>query len=162
MTDKQKRFIDEYCVDFCGAAAARRAGYSKRRARQTAHQLLKKPYIKKAIDERMAELSMSSAEATMRLTNWGRGTVAPFLAEDGGLDLTSEGARQNLGLVKKLKVKERRIGDGVIERRTELELHDAKDAVKEIAKIRGLYSDDPVDLNIRVLLVPDVDEVDAA
>lgn len=141
--DRQRRFVEEYCVDFNGAAAAERAGYSKRRARQTAYDLLQKPEIREAIDTRMRELSMSAAEATLRMTNWGRGTIEPFLTEDGRIDLNSPAARQNLGLVKKVKVKERRLGKGkgapVIERRTELELHDAKDAVVQIAKIQGLY-----------------------
>lgn len=156
---RKRRFVEEYCADFNGAAAARRAGYSKNRARQTAHDLLQQGPIKEAVEARMRELSMSAAEVTLRLTNWGRGTIAPFLTEDGRIDLTQPEARQHIGLVKKLKQKERRLEGGVIERRTELELHDAKDAVKELGKIHGLYKDDSAPVDVRVLLVRDVDDV---
>jgi hypothetical protein len=40
MTPRQERFVAEYCIDRNGAAAARRAGFSPRAARQTASRLL--------------------------------------------------------------------------------------------------------------------------
>jgi phage terminase small subunit len=48
---KQQLFIKEYLVDLNGAEAAKRAGYQQKRAREVAYQLLKKPHIKRAIDE---------------------------------------------------------------------------------------------------------------
>lgn len=45
MTPKRTRFVAEYLVDLNGAAAAVRAGYSKRTARQIAHELLAMPAI---------------------------------------------------------------------------------------------------------------------
>lgn len=160
-TKRRRRFVERYCVHFVGAKAAREAGFSANRDKQTAHELLEMAPIREAIDQRMRELSMSAAEATLRLTNWGRGTIEPFLAEGGGVDLSSEEARAAIGLVKKLKVKERQMGeDGpIIERRTELELHDAKDAVDKIVKIHGLYRDEGAPIDVRVLLVRDVDDV---
>lgn len=139
--DRRRRFVERYCAHFNRPLAAIEAGFSERRARRTAYDLMQMPEIRAAIDERMRELSMSDAEATLRMTNWGRGTIEPFLDEDGGIDLSSAQARQNLGLVKKLKVRERTIGKDspIIERRTELELHDAKDAVVQIMKVQGLY-----------------------
>lgn len=55
MTAKQKRFCDEYLIDLNATQAAIRAGYSKKAARQLGTENLSKPYIKKYIDERMAE-----------------------------------------------------------------------------------------------------------
>ena len=55
MTEKQKRFCDEYLVDLNGTQAAIRAGYSKKSANVIAAENLTKPYIRKYIDERMAE-----------------------------------------------------------------------------------------------------------
>ncbi len=49
LTAKQARFVEEYLVDLNWAAAAFRAGYSKRRARQQAYRLFQKPEIQKAI-----------------------------------------------------------------------------------------------------------------
>lgn len=55
MTAKQKRFCDEYLIDLNATQAAIRAGYSKKTAKQVANENLTKPYLKKYIDERMAE-----------------------------------------------------------------------------------------------------------
>lgn len=53
MTERQKRFCDEYLTDLNATQAAIRAGYSKKTARQMAAENLTKPYIKKYIDERL-------------------------------------------------------------------------------------------------------------
>lgn len=55
MTKKQKRFCDEYLIDLNATQAAIRAGYSKKTAYSIGVENLKKPDIKKYIDERMAE-----------------------------------------------------------------------------------------------------------
>ena len=55
MTEKQKRFCDEYLVDLNGTQAAIRAGYSEKTAKVIAAENLTKPNIRKYIDERMAE-----------------------------------------------------------------------------------------------------------
>lgn len=55
MTDKQKRFCDEYLIDLNATQAAIRSGYSKKTAYSIGVENLKKPVIKKYIDERMAE-----------------------------------------------------------------------------------------------------------
>ena len=49
VTLKQERFIREYLVDLCGAAAARRAGYATAGARNTAYRLLKIPEIQRKV-----------------------------------------------------------------------------------------------------------------
>ena len=55
MTDKQKRFCDEYLVDLNATQAAIRAGYSNKYAGQNADKLLKNTNVKSYIDERIAE-----------------------------------------------------------------------------------------------------------
>jgi len=59
MTEKQKRFCDEYLIDLNATQAAIRAGYSENTARQIANENLTKPYIRKYIDERLAEKEKS-------------------------------------------------------------------------------------------------------
>jgi phage terminase small subunit len=49
LTAKQERFVLEYLVDFNGAQAAIRAGYSQRGARQVAYRLLSNDYISQCI-----------------------------------------------------------------------------------------------------------------
>lgn len=55
LTNKQKRFVDEYLVDLNATQAAIRAGYSKKTANRTGSENLSKPVIKAAIEERMEE-----------------------------------------------------------------------------------------------------------
>lgn len=55
LTEKQKRFCDEYIIDLNGTQAAIRAGYAKSNAKQQANVNLKKPYIREYLDELMAE-----------------------------------------------------------------------------------------------------------
>ena len=55
MTEKQKRFCDEYLISLNATQAAIKAGYSKNSAKVIGAENLTKPNLKKYIDERMAE-----------------------------------------------------------------------------------------------------------
>lgn len=56
MTDKQKRFCDEYLIDCNATQAAIRAGYSPKTAYSIGEENLKKPELKTYIDERLKQL----------------------------------------------------------------------------------------------------------
>lgn len=56
MTDKQKRFCDEYLVDCNATQAAIRAGYSEKTACEQAARLLANVNIKAYIDEKMKQI----------------------------------------------------------------------------------------------------------
>lgn len=53
---KQAIFVEEYVADFNGTQAAKRAGYEEKNAGYTARDILKKPQVKKVIEERAIEL----------------------------------------------------------------------------------------------------------
>lgn len=55
ITEKQKRFADEYLIDLDGTKAAKRAGYSDKTAYSIANRLLKTPAVREYLDARMAE-----------------------------------------------------------------------------------------------------------
>lgn len=61
LTPKQRRFVNEYCVDENATQAYIRAGYAQEGAGQSAHTLLKKPEIAGAIKERMEELAVAAS-----------------------------------------------------------------------------------------------------
>ena len=64
MTEKQKRFCNEYLIDCNGTQAAIRAGYSRKTAVKIAAENLTKPDIKTYIEERLAEIqSEKTADA---------------------------------------------------------------------------------------------------
>lgn len=55
LTEKQKRFCDEYLIDLNATQAAIRAGYSAKNANNIASENLAKPNIQNYIRERMSE-----------------------------------------------------------------------------------------------------------
>lgn len=55
LTAKQRRFVDEYLIDFNATQAAIRAGYSEKTAAVIANENLRKPYISEFISERMRQ-----------------------------------------------------------------------------------------------------------
>src|SRR5204863_284888 len=69
LTEKQKRFGDEYLIDLNGTQAAIRAGYSTRTARAIAAENLTKPavvaYIQAAMDAR-AERTQITQDQVLR------------------------------------------------------------------------------------------------
>lgn len=60
MSPRQERFVHEYLIDRCGAAAAVRAGYSPRTARQIAYELLTRPDVAAAVRQGEAELAVKA------------------------------------------------------------------------------------------------------
>lgn len=79
LTEKQKRFCDEYLIDLNATQAAIRAGYSKKTANRTGPENLSKPVIKAYIDAKMAEkdaeLIAAQDEVMRHLTAAMRGEI---------------------------------------------------------------------------------------
>lgn len=61
LTDKQKRFIDEYLVDLNATQAAIRAGYSPKTARAVGSENLTKPDIVDEIKARLDGITQKTA-----------------------------------------------------------------------------------------------------
>lgn len=53
LTNKQRRFVDEYLIDLNATQAAIRAGYSQRNADKIGHELLGKTRVSECLAERM-------------------------------------------------------------------------------------------------------------
>jgi len=67
LTPKEARFVEEYIVDFNGTAAAVRAGYSARSARQIATENLSKPSIQAALKAAIEARSQRTGIAADRV-----------------------------------------------------------------------------------------------
>jgi hypothetical protein len=61
LTDKQRRFVDEYLIDLNATQAAIRAGYSEKTARSIAAENLTKPDVSEYLTKRRAEIAASTA-----------------------------------------------------------------------------------------------------
>ncbi|MGP8155020.1 MAG: terminase small subunit, partial [Smithella sp.] len=85
---KQLRFVKEYCIDLNGTRAAIRAGYSKKSAETQAWNLLKMPYIRKAVAQEQAmiakriEISQDRVAQEMALVAFA--DMADFITIDEG------------------------------------------------------------------------------
>jgi len=144
LTAKQLRFVEEYCIDFNATRAANVAGYSAKTAYSIGHENLRKPEIKKFISAKLNHLTMSAEEAMVRLTDFGRGSFQPFLLVDENnditLDLTSDEAQKNIHYIKKVK-QTKKVFAGLTETVTQVEIHDAKDAVVKMLQVHGKLID---------------------
>lgn len=79
LTERQRRFCEEYLVDGNAAQAAIRAGYSVKIAKQVGQKNLTKPCIRQYIDQKLAEMSSAriadAAEVMEYLTAVMRGEI---------------------------------------------------------------------------------------
>ena len=91
MTEKQKRFADEYLIDLNATQAAIRAGYSKKTAYSQGERLLKNVEVEKYIQERMKQLAsekVATAEEVIQyLTSVLRGEAKgeEIVVDDAGM-----------------------------------------------------------------------------
>ena len=136
MTDKQRRFIGEYCVDFNATRAAKEAGYSENSARQIASQLLSNHDIRKAISERLAAFSLSAAEVTSLLSAQAYGIMPS-----------------------RVKLVTRVLEDGQeTQEVTKTEEFDSQRALNTLARARGLFKDDANE-EVEFLILRDLKDV---
>ena len=67
LTTKQKRFCQEYIVDWNATRAAIVAGYSKKTAKEIGYENLTKPYIKAFIEEIKLKIEEQSGISALRI-----------------------------------------------------------------------------------------------
>ena len=91
-------------------------------------------------------MAMPTEEGIKRLTDMGRANFEKFLklSESGTIEinLASDEAKDNLHLIKKVKQQKRVVttDTAVMETITyEVELHDAKDAIKTLLEVQGKF-----------------------
>lgn len=82
MTDKQKKFCDEYLIDLNATQAAIRAGYSEKTAYSIGDENLRKPELQEYIQKRQKE-GQERAEIT-------RGEIIDQLKSIGFVDLDAD------------------------------------------------------------------------
>lgn len=154
---RQAAFVAYYLRDWNATRAARRAGYSKRTAGQIGHELLKKPEIIEAIQQKLADLHATSNEVLTRLTAQARGDITSLLNDDGTIDLAYIRKRRLGALIKKAKTTKKIYTprdegkEPYTEIYTELELYSAQEALALLGKYHKLFTE-PIDVNWRIKL----------
>ncbi len=124
MTEKQKRFADEYLIDLNATQAAIRAGYSKKTAYSQGERLLKKVEVEKYIQERMKQLASGKVATAEEVIQY---LTSVLRGEAKGEEIVVEGC-----------------GDGYSEAKTMMKAPSEKDKLKAaelLGKRYGLFKD---------------------
>ena len=142
LTIKQRLFIDHYIVCMNGTEAARLAGYSgdDRSLAVMASQNLRNINVARALNARLNAFSMSASEVLIRLTDIARGDIGDALNSAGGIDATEAKAKGRSHLIKRYKTKTT-VGEDQEVFESEVEMYDALDALKTLAKFHALLVD---------------------
>lgn len=89
LTDRQKRFCDEYLIDLNATQAAIRAGYSEKTAEQMGYQLLQKTsvlgYLKKRLADREKRTEITQDMVIRELAAIGFAKATDYAEVDGPL-----------------------------------------------------------------------------
>lgn len=143
LTLRQKTFIDEYMIDFNGAQAAIRAGYSPRTAREQACDLLTRPHIQDELSRRMALRSRRTGVNQDRVL-YELAKIA-FLNPIDVIDMdkaavNGDASRDDTAAIHSVKVKTIPTEDGDITER-EVKTYDKLKALELLGRHLGMFSD---------------------
>lgn len=139
MTEKQKRFCDEYLIDLNATQAAIRAGYSPRTAEQAASRLLSFVKVQDEISKEMAERSkrtgINQDRVLMEIAKMA------FVNIDDVIDLDTAQVKQtatkeDLACIQSVKIKPTEFGT-----EREIKLCDKKSNLELLGKHLGMFKD---------------------
>lgn len=138
LTDKQKRFVDEYLVDLNATAAAKRAGYSEKSASRIAIELLNKTHVSAEIQKRQAklrgklEITQERVLEELAAIAFANGTDFATITHNGLVRLTPTSELPDEKRKAIASIKEGQWG-------TEVKVHDKVKALELLAKHLGMF-----------------------
>lgn len=138
LTDKQKRFVDEYLVDLNATAAAKRAGYSEKSASRIAIELLNKTHVSAEIQKRQAklrgklEITQERVLEELAAIAFANGTDFATITHNGLVRLTPTAEVPEEKKKAVASIKEGQYG-------TEIKLHDKVRALELLGKHLGVF-----------------------
>lgn len=150
LTAKQKRFCQEYVVDYNGKQAAIRAGYSKHTAAVIAKENLQKPLIQEKVEQlkkKFAELAqISSLRNLKELAKLSFSNINDFYSDWGELRDWGELTPSQKAAIRKINHHEtittKPNGETVTTRKIQLEMYDKRGAIESINKMMGYNAPD--------------------
>ena len=144
LTDKQRRFCEEYVIDWNATRAAKAAGYSEDSARQVGSENLSKPYIQAYIEEIQKDLSKLCGVSAAMLINELK-KIAFSSAADLREDWSNEKKWEDLtddekAILAEIQVTKKRFGNEeapVFEEMLKYKTYDKQKAIDQLAKMLG-------------------------
>ena len=160
MTPKQKRFCEEYVVDYNATQSAIRAGYAKNRAKEQGYQLLHKTTLLEYIDKLQEDIQERNKttvdECVSYLVKIMRFDIADLYEDNGRLKSIHEIPKDSRLVISELSVFEEFEGTGkdreLIGFTKKLKTLDRKGAIVELMKYLGAYEKDNKQKNIEVIV----------
>ena len=164
MTDKQKRFCEEYMIDLNASAAARRAGYSPKYINGNAPKLLQNTPIRARIDQLMADQSQRTgvnADRVIRELARVAFVNAPDVVDSNTAAVLPNANRDDTAAIASVRVKESS-GDSGDSVEREIKFADKLKALELLGKHLGMFTD-KVELagTLPVQIVDDVPQTNA-
>ena len=159
MTDKQKRFCEEYLVDLNATQAAIRAGYSANSAQQTGSENLLKPVIRARVDQMLADRSARTGVNADRVVR--ELAKIAFMKGTDVIDTETGNVREDAtdddrACIAAVKVKQVN-GADFTSVEHEIRLCDKVKALELLGKHLGLFEDNiNVDVNGAVKIIDDI------
>lgn len=154
---KQQRFVEEYLADPNGTQAAIRAGYSPRSARQHAHRMLSNADISEAISEARAELAEKTGvnpelimEEYRRIAFSDIRDVVTWEGRTVNVRPSEELAPDAARALSEISETETETAEGHIRRTRRVKLHDKLGALRDAAKMLGMFPREGAGVNVNV------------
>lgn len=149
LTPKQKRFCEEYIIDFNGTQAVIRAGYSKKTAAAIANELLSKPEITEYLDVlklKLQEMTGISAQMVINeLAKCGFANILEFVDERNTIKDISQVDRKYTAALAGVKTTTKTVhfnGGEETTVQTEIKLTDKISALEKLGKHLGIFEKD--------------------
>lgn len=150
LTDKQKRFCEEYMIDLNASQSAIRAGYSEDSAKEQGSRLLTNANIQEYISElkqsKSEELNISQNMVLKELMKVAFGDVKNYFDDNGRLIDINELENQISASIKSVTVQQEKItsdGKSTFESSIKkIESYDKLKALEIINKMLGFYEKD--------------------
>lgn len=163
MNYKQECFCREYVIDSNGAAAAVRAGYSERTAKEQASRLLTNANVQAYISQLRLDIQernkITVDEIVTELANMFRVDPKDIYEEDGTVRNLSDMTRDVRFSIKSIQITEQRLGEEgmIIETKRKVELYSKLDAAEKLMKHLGGYEKDnsQKQAQVQIIQVPD-------
>lgn len=165
LTDRQKRFCEEYVIDWNASRAAREAGYSEKTSGEQGYQLLQKPLIQAHIEEITKDLQRLAGVSALRnileLKNIAYSNISDV--HDSWITLKDwETLPKHIkASIYSIKHSTRTVkdeeGNPVSIETVEIKMHDKRQAIEALNKMLGYNEPEKVQQmgSVQVIQVPD-------
>lgn len=141
LTDKERRFCEEYVIDWNGARAARAAGYSEKTSNVKASQLLTKVNIQAYIEEVQKDLSkltgVTAARNILELKKIAYTNISDLKRDWLTLEEFDNLTEEQKAAIAEISTTETTFGEDGKKTSIKFKLHDKQKAIEMLNKMLG-------------------------